>query len=338
MWKIGGLEIGGRVVLGPMSGYTTPAYRDFMKPFGVALSYTEMVSDMGCIFGMRTTREFIEFGESHPTGVQLFGSSPENLVKAAEYALKVNPKIAFVDVNMGCPVHKVNRTGAGCVLMKEPKKCGDIIRALKSAVDVPVTAKIRLGWSSGTVNFRNVVSELESAGADAICIHPRTREEQYGGKPHYDLVEGIGKEMSVPLIISGNIYLLDDAIEAVRSTGAEGVMVARGGLGNPFLCTQIDRYFRTGERLPNPNVHQQVEWCKQLSDMIIDELGMDAAMRRLRSYVPHFIAGCYRSRESRNRLTQIDSRESLFGLLDEIDSKMGGMVINNDGRREESEF
>lgn len=337
MWNIGGLEIDGRVVLGPMSGYTSPAYRDFMKPFGVAVSYTEMVSDMGCIFGMRTTREFLEFGENEPTGAQLFGSDPENIARAAEYALQANPRISFIDINMGCPVHKVNRTGAGCVLMKDPVKCGEIVRTLKKRIDVPVTAKIRLGWSSGNMNFMKVIDELQGAEVDAVCVHPRTREEQYGGRPHYDLVEGLRKEMSVPLIISGNIYLLDDAIAAVECTGAEGVMVARGGIGNPFLCTQIDRYFRTGERLPNPTVSQQVDWCMQLADAVIEELGTDAAMRRLRSYVPHFIAGCYHSREYRNKLTQINSRESLFSLLEEIRAEMGNMTINNDGRMEFSE-
>ncbi len=338
MWKIGGLKVDGPVVLGPMSGYTTPAYRDFMKPFGVALSYTEMVSDMGCIFGMKTTRSFLEFGDNEPTGAQLFGSDPENLAKAAAYAVEVNPRIRFIDINMGCPVHKVNRTGAGCVLMKDPLRCGMIVRAVKRATGLPVTAKIRLGWSSGTVNFKKVIAELETAGADAVCVHPRTREQQYGGHPRYDLVEGLREEMSVPLIISGNIYLLEDAIQAVKTTGAEGVMVARGGIGNPFLCTQIDRYFRTGERLPNPTVSQQVDWCMELADAVIEELGTDAAMRRLRSYVPHFIAGCYKSREHRNRLTQIESREDLFSLLEDIRASMGGMIINNDGRREEAAF
>lgn len=332
MWSIGDLKIDGRVVLGPMSGYTTPAYRDYMKPFGVAVSYTEMVSDMGCIFGMATTREFIEYPPNHPTGVQLFGSKPENLVKAAKFSLDVNPDIDFFDVNMGCPVPKVNRTGAGSSLMKDVKNCGDIIRALKENVDVPVTAKIRLGWSSGTINFMDVIHELEDAGVDAICIHPRTREERYAGKPHYDKVVGLRKEMSVPLIVSGNIYLLEDAISAAEITGAEGVMVARGGVGNPFLCTQIDHYFRTGVKLPNPTVSQQVDWCMELAEKLVEESGYDTAIRRLRSYAPRFIAGCYRCRAYRNKLTQIENLEQLRDTLETIRSKMGDDIINNDGR------
>ncbi|MCQ2079855.1 MAG: tRNA-dihydrouridine synthase [archaeon] len=332
MWKIGDIEIDGRVVLGPMSGYTTPAFRDFMKPFGVAVSYTEMVSDMGCIHGMDTTRAFIEYPPNRVTGVQLFGSRPENLVKASEFAMKVNPDIDFFDVNMGCPVPKVNRSGSGSALMKDPKLCGEIVRQLKRNCDVPVTAKNRLGWSSGTINFREVIRELEEAGVDAIAIHARTREERYAGSPHYDMIEGLRREMSVPLIVSGNIYLLEDAIEAQRITGADGVMVARGGIGNPYLCTQIDHYFRTGERLRNPTVSQQVDWCLQLADAVIEELGTDAAMRRLRSYAPHFIAGCYRSREYRNMLTQIQSRDDLVEILERIRLKLGDDVINNDGR------
>ncbi|MBQ5483382.1 MAG: tRNA-dihydrouridine synthase family protein, partial [Candidatus Methanomethylophilus sp.] len=267
MWRLGDLSIGGPVVLGPMSGYTSAAYREFMRPFGVSMAYTEMVSDQGLKYGGRQTMSFLDFRSEGITGVQLFGHVPDDLLSAAEKALEINDSLAFVDINMGCPVPKVNRTGAGSALMKDPALCGDIVRRLKRNLSIPVTVKIRLGWTGSTANFMDVIREVESAGVDAVCIHPRTRDERYTGKPHYDLVEGLRDEMSVPLIISGNIYSLDDAINARRTTGAEAVMLARGGIGNPFLVTQIDRYFRYGERLPNPTVRRQAELCLQLADM-----------------------------------------------------------------------
>lgn len=341
MWHIGDLGIDGKVVSGPLSGYTTEAYRDFLRPFGVAVEYTEMVSDQGCIHGQKTTENFIKYERKGITGVQLFGSDPDSLAHAALQALKINPDIDFFDINMGCPVPKVNRTGAGSALMKDPKRCGDIIRTMKRELSIPVTAKIRLGWTISNPNFRKVIEELEAADVDAVCIHPRTREERYSGTPHYDLLEGLGHEMSVPLIISGNIYNLNDAIEKVALTGAEGVMVARGGIGNPYLITQIDRYFRTGEVLPNPTISQQIDWCLQIAEMLVQESGEEVAVRRLRSIAPKFIAGCFKGKEYRNLLaTQTVSIEGLKADLERIREAIGDDVAHNRGlpSEEDSSF
>ena len=339
MWHIGSLEIDGRAVLGPMSGFTSRSYRDFMKPFGASLCFTEMVSDAGIIHGQRRTRGYFDFSDNHPTGIQLFGHVPEDISEAAVKALEINPEIELIDVNMGCPVPKVNRSGAGSALMRDPKLCGDIIRSLKRNVNVPVTAKIRLGWSSGSINFRDVIGELESAGADAITVHARTRDERYAGEPHMDMVEGLRKEMSVPLIISGNIYQLDDAIDAMRITGADAVMVARGGVGNPFLLTQIDRYFRTGERLRSPKVSQQIDWCLQFMEMLIDEIGEEKAMRKMRCFAPRFIAGCHYSRAHRNNLaTNVTDKDSLLLFLENIRQELGNERIYDNAAADYSDF
>ena len=330
MWKIGDLEMDGRVILGPMAGFTSRGYRDFMEPFGVAASVTEMTSDMGIIHGAsRTEDSFVMFESEKPTGLQLFGHDPESMAKAAVRALEINPNIAFFDVNMGCPVPKVSRSGAGCVLMKDPKLCGEIVRQMKRAVDVPVTVKFRLGWTASTMNYMDVLEEIVSAGADAVTLHPRTRDERYLGTPHYDLIEGLGKELSVPLIISGNIFSLDDAIIAKRVSCAEGVMVARGGVGNPFLVRQIDTYFREGTRLENPTISQQVHWCLELADLLIEERGDVEAMARMRSMGPKFIAGCDGSREYRYLLaTETVDRDSLLDLLMEVEHYLGDQRIH----------
>ncbi len=316
--------------MAPMSGFTSKGYRDFMDPFGVSLSFTEMASDMGIIHGGRRTSEYIELDDEGLTGVQLFGSEPDDLAQAARIVVENKPDVALIDVNMGCPVSKIVRNGAGSSLMREPKRCGDIIRAIKHDVDVPVTAKIRLGWGPSEINYMQVIDELQSADVDMISLHVRTKKDGYAGEPHYEFAEGLRQRMSVPLAISGNIYSLDDAIHAMNISGAEAVMVARGGVGNPFLVTQIDRYFKTGVKLPNPTVRQQAEWCISLMDELSEHMDEDTLIRKMRCYAPKFIAGCHRCREHRLKLaTMTDSRESLIRMLDSIVSEMGDARIGD---------
>lgn len=332
MWRIGDLEVDGRVVLGPMSGYTTEAYREFMGRFGTAVSVTEMVSDVAVMHNSRSD-EYLMFDRHPLTALQLFGNDPGTMADAAEESLRRNPNIDFFDVNMGCPVNKVVRDGSGSALMEDPARCGDIVRAMKRRTGLPVTAKIRLGADMDHLTFRDVISELETAEVDAVTIHARTREERYAGSPHYDMIAGIRSEMSAPLIVSGNIFSLEDARRAVAVTGAEGVMVARGGVGNPFLVTQIDCFLRDGTVLPNPTVSQQTEWCMELADMLFEEKGHDVAVRKLRSIAPKFIVGCRRSREYRLRLTRIEGREDLEGILGEVDGRLGDRTVRTLGYR-----
>ena len=317
MWKLGEFDIKGKVVLAPMAGYTSEGYRKYLNSFGVDICVTEMVSDMGLIYKNKETETYVKFEKDNVlTGVQLFGSNPENLAKAATLALSLNPNIDFFDVNMGCPVPKVTKTGAGSSLMLHPTLCGDIIRAIKKATDKPVTAKIRLGYNE--VNFKRVIKELEEAGVAAIGIHARTRKELYSGEPHFDLLKDLRKEMNVPLIVSGNIYTLDDAIKALDLTGAEAVMVARGGVGNPFLIKQIQNYFETGERLPNPSFLEQCEYCLDLAKSMVEEKGELTAMRIYRSIAPKFFSGFANSRILRTVLaTSLTDYASLVRILEE---------------------
>ena len=317
MWKLGEFNIKGKVVLAPMAGYTSEGYRKYLNSFGVDICVTEMVSDMGLIYKNKETETYVKFEkDSALTGVQLFGYNPENLAKAATLALDLNPNIDFFDINMGCPVPKVTKTGAGSSLILHPSLCGDIVRAIKKVTDKPVTAKIRLGYNE--VNFKSVISELEKAGVSAIGIHARTRKELYSGEPHFDLLKDLRKEMNVPLIVSGNIYTLDDAIKALDLTGAEAVMVARGGVGNPFLIKQIQTYYATGERLPNPSFLEQCNYCLELAKSMIEEKGELTAMRIYRSIAPKFFSGFANSRILRTVLaTSLTDYASLVRILEE---------------------
>ena len=326
MWKIKDLEINGKIVLGPMAGITSSGYREFMAPFGVDVCVTEMVSDMGLIYGNKETKSYIDFQpiKNCFTGVQLFGHEPENIKRAAEIVLRDNPYVDFFDINMGCPVPKVTNAGAGSSLMKDPKRCGDIIRALKSVTDKPITAKIRLGWDNNSINYLEVINELQNAGVDMIAIHARTRKELYSGEPHYELLKGIRKQMSVPLVISGNIFTLDDALRALEITGADAVMIARGGMGNPYLIKQISHYLKTGEKLDKPSLEEQIKWCYELGEMIAKEKGEDTGMRVYRTIAPKFFNGFPNSKQYRTRLvTELVSLESLKRILNEYAQEYG---------------
>lgn len=325
MWKIGNIEINSKVVLAPMAGITSRGYREFMHPFGCGANVTEMVSDMGLIYGNKETSEYIDFSSNvFPTGVQLFGHDPLCLAKAAKIALEANPDIAYFDLNMGCPVPKVTKTGAGSALMQNPKLCGDIVREIKKVTDKPITAKIRLGWDDSSINFLEVIKELEDAGIAAIGIHARTRKELYLGQPHFDQIKDLRTKMNVPLMVSGNIYTLEDAINAINITGADAVLVARGGVGNPFLITQINEYYKTGEKLPNPSLKEQIKWCLELADKFIEEKGEGKAMRIYRGIASKFFSGFPNAKQVKARLSNdLITRENLVQILEDVKRDQG---------------
>lgn len=316
--KLEELGLKGKVILAPMAGITSEGYRKYMATFHPAFCVTEMVSDMGLIYGNDETARYINFEKLDiPTGVQLFGHDVECLKRAAEIALNANPNIDFIDINMGCPVPKVTKTGAGSSLLLNPKLCGDIVRSIKSVTDKPITAKIRLGWDDKSINFLEVIKELEEAGVSLIGIHARTKKELYMGQPHYELLKYLRKKMNVPLAVSGNIFTLDDAINALKITGADYVMVARGAMGNPFLIEQINHYYQTGERLLPPSLDEQIKYCLDLADYLIKEKGEDRAMRVYRGIATKFFNGYPNCKELKAKLSQnLINKQSLIDIIE----------------------
>lgn len=320
MFKIGNVEIKSKVVLAPMAGVTSLAYRDFMKPFGVGLSVTEMVSDCGLIYENKKTLDYIKTSEGdRPTAIQLFGNDAETIIKAMEIVEKENPNFDFFDINLGCPVPKVTKAGSGSALLKNPAKLKEMFAKICKNTAKPVTAKIRLGWSDDSINFLENIKALEEAGVAAIGIHARTTSQLYSGKARYELLKDLRNKMSVPLIVSGDIYSLDDAINALNITKADAVMVARGGVGNPTLVKQIDEYYRSGTRLPNASLEENIEYLKQFADMLILEKGEYRAMSILRGIAPKFLDGYPGMKPYKNMLAQsLTTKDSLIRILSEI--------------------
>lgn len=317
MFKIADIEIKSRVVLAPMAGITFLSYREFMKPFGVGLSVTEMVSDCGLIYNNQLTLEYIKTSTiDHPVAIQLFGSNSSTIIKAMDEVIKVNPNFEFFDINLGCPVKKVTHTGAGSALLKDSKKLEQFMSDIVKHSPKPVTAKIRLGWDEDSINFLDNIKALERAGVSAIAIHARTTKQCYGGKARYELLENLRDKMSVPLIVSGDIFTLEDAIQAITISKADAVMVARGGVGNPHLVRQINQYFLDGTILEPISIEENTANLLKLTDMMILEKGEYCAMRFLRGIAPKFFNGYANTKKLKFELTtKLTTKQSLLDIL-----------------------
>jgi len=319
MIKIGDVEIKGRVVLGPMAGVTTLAYRDFMKPFGVALSYSEMISDCGIDYENKKTYAYLVTSKvDRPVGLQLFGSSIENTVKAIGLIEKA-ADYDILDINLGCPVGKVTKTGAGSSWLARPNELEEYMKAVVAASHKPVTAKIRLGKDDKSINVWEVAKMLEKVGIKMVTVHARTAAQMYAGVPDFECIRDLGKALNIPLCISGDIFTTDAAINAMEITGASLVMVARGGLGNPRLVTKINNRLEGKEELPEPTIREQALWAKEFSEMLMAQLGERIAVNQLRGLIPHFFSGFPGYKKIRGQIsTNIHSAEDLYKILNGI--------------------
>lgn len=321
MYKIGNVEIGGKVVLAPMAGITSYAYRVFMAPFGVSLTVTEMISDCGIIYNNEETLNYLpQKGDPRPIALQLFGGESETLVKAIQ-KIEAMPNVAYdiLDLNLGCPVPKVTKNNGGSAWLKDEERLLDMLTAVVKASTKPVSVKIRIGWDDSSINFKQLMPKIEKTGVKMIAVHLRTTKQLYGGKARYDLGENLKELINVPLVISGDIFTLDDAINAMEITKADGVMVARGSMGNPHLINQIDHYYRTGEKLPPATLQDQIEYLREFARLLVLEKGEKTAISNLRGIASHFLSGFAHTKQYRIKISQtMTTLDDLNKILDEI--------------------
>jgi tRNA-dihydrouridine synthase B len=319
MWNIGPLEIKGQVVLGPMAGITNKAYRCFVKPFGVAVSYTEMISDYGIIYNNKKTLRYLDIDKNErPTGIQIFGSNKKTLIEAVKRMQELTDNYDFIDVNLGCPMPKVIKTGAGSSWLRRPEQLFEMMQSLVSISDKPVTAKIRIGYDEDSINVLKIVELLQQAKVSMICIHTRTTKQIYGGQARHHLISGLGERMKVPLVISGDIFTIAQAKEALNITKASAVMVARGALGKPHFITQLNHYLNTNETLPSVNIKEQLEYLKQYADQLVKLKGEKAAIRELRGIGIHFLTGYPGTKPYKVKMTKMDAIEEFENLIQRI--------------------
>lgn len=317
--KIGNITLPRTAVLAPMAGVGDRAFREICRKYGSACSIGEMTSAKGLIYSDRKSEELLCLGEAErPGAVQLFGDDPKLVAAAAQKALAWNPD--WIDINMGCPAPKIAGSGSGSALMKRPELAGEIVRAVVEAVDRPVTVKFRKGWDKDHVNAVEFAKICEEAGAAALTIHGRTREQMYQPSADWDIIRQVKEAVSIPVIGNGDIRTPEDVAAMAEQTGCDGYMIARGAEGNPWIFRQILHYFETGEHLARPDFSEVTEMLLRHAKMQIDCKGDYTGIREIRKHAAWYTAGYRNSSKLRGRINEVENYEQLEALFREVES------------------
>lgn len=312
--NIGGVPLKSHAVLAPMAGVSDRAYRELCVRFGAAYCVSEMVSSKALSFNSKKSEELMEISDlERPCGIQIFGDDPKCMADAAKHALENKPDI--IDINMGCPAPKISSNGSGSALMKNPRLCGEIVKAVTAVTDIPVTVKIRKGWDDDSVNAVEVAKICESAGAAAITVHGRTRQQYYKPPVDYDIIRAVRESVSVPVIANGDIDSAERAKEVMDITGCDLVMIGRATLGNPWIFSQINAY------LENPNVKIHTPDLEERLGVMIEHIGQmveykgeHMAILQARKLVVGYFKGMKGAAALRNEAGKIKTLDDLYEL------------------------
>jgi tRNA-dihydrouridine synthase B len=308
--KIGNIEIENCLALGPMAGVTALPFRLLCKEMGCNMLYTEMVSAKAILYKNKNTKELLNIDKNeHPVGVQLFGSDPDIMAQIA--AQVEEGECDFIDINMGCPVPKIVNNGEGSALLKQPKLVEEILTKMVKAVNKPVTVKIRKGFENGTVYAVEIAKIAESCGVSAIAVHGRTREQYYSGKADWDVIKDVKKAVKIPVIGNGDIFSAEDAKAMKEYTGCDGLMVARGARGNPWIFREIKEYLENGNVIDKPTINDIREMIIRHAKMLVDYKGEYTGIREMRKHIAWYTAGLPHSAELRRMCNQIETMENL---------------------------
>jgi tRNA-dihydrouridine synthase B len=321
-FKIGELALKSRVYVPPMAGVTDVVFRKIMRDIDPhCLLATEMVSSKALLHKPDTNKMDLHKGED-PIAIQIFGHEPEIMAQAAQMAEAKGAN--WVDINMGCPVPKITKGKDGCALMREPDLAREIVKTVKDAISIPVTVKFRLGWDDNSRNAVEFGLMLEEAGASAVTVHGRTRQQLYSGKADWSFIARVKKALSIPVIGNGDVFEPQDAARLLEETGCDGVAVARGTLGNPWLISRIARYLETGQLSDAPSDIERLVCAYKHALGLINYKGLRIGTNESRRHLVHYTKGIPGSSPYRVRLTQINNQLEMLNILSELAEKVAG--------------
>lgn len=317
MWKIKNLEIANPVVIAPMAGISNAAFRTIAHEFGAGLIYTEMISDKAICYSNKKTMEMTQLApDEHPIAMQLFGHEEASMIQAAQVLDKTNCDV--IDINMGCPVPKVVNNGEGSALLKNPNLIEEIVRKVSSAISKPLTVKVRIGFENEPIDIVEIAKRIEDAGAAALAVHGRTRQQYYSGTADWDTIRRVKEAITIPVIGNGDVDSPLKAEALVKQTGCDAVMVGRAVRGNPWLFRELNHYFQTGELLERPSVEEIREMILRHARKQIELKGEFVGIREMRKHVAWYTAGMRHSAGLRRESNIIESYEGLEELLSRL--------------------
>lgn len=320
--KIGNIELNGWACLAPMAGVSDLAYRVIAKKMGASLTTAEMVSAKGLYYRNEKTKEMLKIApDEHPMALQLFGSDPDIMAWGAKIMEQAGPD--FIDINMGCPMQKVVKNGDGSALMKNIPLAAAVIRAMVKAVQTPVTVKMRLGWSRDTLNAVELAQAAEEAGAAAITVHGRTREDFYTGKADWKEIKKVVDAVKIPVIGNGDVTDGKSAKDLMEETGCAAVAIGRAAWGNPWIFREVNTYLETGEIIPPPSWEMRLQMARRHLHGLCLEKGEYAAVREMRAHASRYFHGLPKATALRQEIMKETTEKGFNDVLDSYEKERG---------------